>query len=257
MFTEAFAQTLPGLQAAVAQTQNIALNPITLFLNGFLGFLSPCIIPLLPVYAAFVVGDSSSNGHITKNTLLKLAGLMLGFVLVFSTLGALGGLAGGALSTSMIGSISVKNLLDILGNILIIVFGLMMLGLIPGLSFMTYSGDSSKFAKGGFFQNIVFGAILVLSWTPCLTPTLGLALAAATQSANALDGIYSLMFYALGLSLPLLILMLLYQKLSGVLQFLKKNSQKIRKIAGIIMIVLGVLNLLGINPFVQLATSTV
>ncbi len=255
MITEAIAQTLPGLQDAIVSTQTLSLSPITLFINGLLGFLSPCILPMLPVYAAFIVGDSGVDGRISKNTVFRLLGLLFGFVLVFSILGALGGLAGGAISNTALGSTSIKSIFSVLGNLLIILFGLMMLGIVPGLNFTGYNGDSAEFAKGGFFKNIIFGAVLVLSWTPCLTPTLGLALTAATQSASIFGGIYILMFYAIGLSLPLVLIMLLYQKLSGLLQFLKKHHILIRKIAGVVMIVLGILNLFGWNPFVQLANT--
>lgn len=257
MFLEASAQTLSGLQTALQQQANISISPISLFINGMLGFLSPCIIPMLPIYAAFIMGDSTQSSRITKQSLAKLSGLLLGFVFVFSILGALGGLAGGALAATQIAGVNVKQILDILGNLLIILFGFMMLGLVPGLNFVGYTGDSAKFARGGFFQNIIFGAVLVLTWTPCLTPTLGLALAVATSSANVLQGIYILLFYALGLALPLVVLMLLYQKLSGLVKFLKKNNHKIRKFAGVLMILIGILNLLGLNPFVWLATASV
>ncbi|MDY5730543.1 MAG: cytochrome c biogenesis CcdA family protein [Eubacteriales bacterium] len=244
MILEAMAQTLPGLQQAAAQVQAplLSANPIPLLLNGLLAFLSPCILPMLPVYAAYMIGDTS-DGKISRQSIAKLCGLAFGFILVFTTLGALGGLAGGALSSQNIGGFSVRQILDIVGNLLIIVFGLLMAGFIKGVAFTLYKGDASQYAKGGFWKSVAFGAILVLTWAPCLTPTLGLALTAATQSATAGFGVYALAMYALGLSIPFIVLLLLYQKLQTALGFIKSNAHLIRKIAGIAMIVLGLYRL--------------
>ena len=223
---------------AVTQAASLSVSPFAMLLNGLLAFLSPCILPMLPVYAAYIIGSAaSSNSKITKQTIIKLLGLVLGFVIVFVALGALAGLAGSVNSKVN------RELLDIAGNILLIVFGLMMLEVIPGLSFGGISGDTSRLAKGGFIQNVLFGAVLVLSWTPCLTPLLGNALvaAASSETATALNGMYMLFFFAIGLSLPMVIIMLLYQKLSSFVGFLKKHHVLIRKISGVIMILLGIL----------------
>lgn len=230
----------PSLNVAAA-AQNTALftSPWAMILNGLLAFVSPCIIPMLPIYAAYLLGNTSTDNQkkgINMQSLIKLLGLMLGFIAVFVILGALAGLAG-----SLNSKID-RNLIDIISNVLLILFGFMMLGIIPGLQF-NVSGDANKMVAGGFFQNMLFGAVLVMSWTPCITPLLGNALlaAASAESATAFKGMYMLGFFALGLSIPMVIIMLLYQRLSGLLNFLKKHNIIIRKVAGIIMILLGVL----------------
>ncbi|NMD38053.1 MAG: cytochrome c biogenesis protein CcdA [Christensenellaceae bacterium] len=220
----------------LAPSTTFSASPFAMMLNGLLAFLSPCILPMLPVYAAYIIGNTTGSSKITKQTIIKLLGLVLGFIIVFVTLGALAGLAGSVNSKVN------RNLLDVLGNIILIIFGFMMLDLIPGLNVGGVK-DSSKFIGAGFLQNVLFGAVLVLSWTPCLTPLLGNALvaAASAESATALNGMYMLGFFALGLSLPMVLIMLLYQKLSGLVGFLKKHHLLIRRISGVIMIVVGIL----------------
>lgn len=222
-------------------------SPFAMILNGMLAFLSPCIIPMIPIYASYLIGSTDSNSSINKSTIIRLLGLILGFVLVFSVLGAIGGLAGSATQDIQ----NIRGALNIISSILLIIFGFMMLGLIPGLNLFSFSGDSVQLARGGFFQNMLFGAVLVLSWAPCLTPTLGVALtaAASSSSANVLKGIYMLIFYSLGLSIPFVLIILLYKKLGKFLSIVQKNIITIRRVAGILMIVLGILNLFNIKIF--------
>lgn len=221
---------------------NITLqSPFIMILNGMLAFLSPCILPMLPVYASYLLGTTTNSFKLDKAIIMRLLGLVLGFIIVFSALGAIGGLAGAVSSESKL----LRTILDIISSILLILFGLMMFGIIPGLSLFSYSGDSSKLIKGGFIQNMIFGAVLVLSWAPCLTPTLGLALtaAASSNSANVIKGIYMLLFYAIGLSVPFVAIILLYTKLGGLLGFLKKHLNIIRKVAGAIMVIMGLISM--------------
>lgn len=221
---------------------NSSVSPIAMILNGLLAFLSPCILPMLPIYAAYIIGNNTgSESKINKAMIMRLLGLVAGFISVFVIMGAIAGFAG---SKSGIN----RELLNIISNALLIVFGLMMLEIIPGLQLGSIGADASKYTGRGFFQNMLFGAILVLSWTPCLTPLLGNALimAASSTQATALNGIYLLALFALGLSVPMVIIMLLYQKLSGMVNFLKKYHHRIRQIAGLIMLIIGVVGLITI-----------
>lgn len=229
----------------VVPEQTISLqSPLLMILNGILAFFSPCIIPMIPIYASYLIGSTDADGTVNKATIIRLLGLVLGFIIVFSILGAIGGLAGSITKEGQ----NIRTILNIISSILLIVFGFMMLGFIPGLNLFSVSGDSAKLAKGGFVQNMLFGAVLVLSWAPCLTPTLGVALtaAASSSSANVLKGIYMLIFYSLGLSIPFVLIILLYKKLGTLLNVIKKNILLIRRIGGLLMIVIGIYNLLNI-----------
>lgn len=229
----------------VVPEQTISLqSPLLMILNGILAFFSPCIIPMIPIYASYLIGSTDADGTVNKATIIRLLGLVLGFIIVFSILGAIGGLAGSITKEGQ----NIRTILNIISSILLIVFGFMMLGFIPGLNLFSVSGDSAKLAKGGFVQNMLFGAVLVLSWAPCLTPTLGVALtaAASSNSANVLKGIYMLIFYSLGLSVPFVLIILLYKKLGALLNVIKKNILLIRRIGGLLMIVIGIYNLLNI-----------
>lgn len=229
----------------VVPEQTISLqSPLLMILNGILAFFSPCIIPMIPIYASYLIGSTDTDGSINKATIVRLLGLMLGFIVIFSILGAIGGLAGSIKKEGQ----NIRTILNIISSILLIVFGFMMLGFIPGLNLFSISGESAKLAKGGFVQNMIFGAVLVLSWAPCLTPTLGVALTAvaSSSSANVLKGIYMLIFYSLGLSMPFVLIIILYKKLGTLLNVIKKNILLIRNIGGLLMIVIGIYNLLNI-----------
>lgn len=219
-------------------------SPLLMILNGILAFFSPCIIPMIPIYASYLIGSTDADGAVNKATIIRLLGLVLGFIIVFSILGAIGGLAGSITKEEQ----NIRTILNIISSILLIVFGFMMLGFIPGLNLFSVSGDSAKLAKGGFIQNMLFGAVLVLSWAPCLTPTLGVALTAvaSSSSTNVLKGIYMLIFYSLGLSIPFVLIILLYKKLGALLNVIKKNILLIRCIGGLLMIVIGIYNLINI-----------
>lgn len=229
----------------VVPEQTISLqSPLLMILNGILAFFSPCIIPMIPIYASYLIGSTDTDGSINKATIVRLLGLMLGFIVIFSILGAIGGLAGSITKEGQ----NIRTILNLISSILLIVFGFMMLGFIPGLNLFSISGESTKLAKGGFVQNMIFGAVLVLSWSPCLTPTLGVALTAvaSSSSANVLKGIYMLIFYSLGLSIPFVLIIILYKKLGTLLNIIKKNILLIRNIGGLLMIVIGIYNLLNI-----------
>ena len=202
--------------------------------GGFLAFVSPCVLPMLPVYAMYLMGgEKESRGWMT--VLRRCLGLLSGFVLLFTLMGAGAGALGSLLKNMNRGT------LDLITGVLMILFGLWMTEILR--LHMSMPGFLGRFqpTMNGFWGSFAFGLLIAVSWTPCLTPVLAnaLMLAASANNATMWTGIVSLAVFALGLCLPMLAVMLLYQWLKGVLGWLRNHQQIIRRIAGAAMILYG------------------
>jgi cytochrome c-type biogenesis protein len=213
---------------------------LSALLNGFLAFLSPCILPMLPVYGVYLLGEGPLNGRgpgALKQILLRMLGFMLGFVPFFMVLGAGAGTLGNLLQPY-------RNAFPYIGGVLMITFGLMMLDVIPGLHLFSVQADAGKLSSGGFVKMMLLGILLAVSWLSCTSPFLfNVLLMAATQGSTAMRGMWLLLVYSLGLTIPFLLFMALYAKLGGMLSFLRTHQVFIRKAAGAMMIFFGVLRL--------------
>ena len=214
-----------------------AVEPMSLWAmlgGGMLAFVSPCVLPMLPVYAMYLAGgEKESRGRLA--ILRRCLGLMTGFVLLFTLMGAGAGALGSLLKNADRGT------LDAVTGGLMIVFGLWMLDVFHLQVGMPAWMGRFQPTMSGFWGSFLFGLLIAVSWTPCLTPVLAnaLMLAASAQSATMWTGIVSLAVFALGLCLPMLAVMLLYQWLKGALGWLRNHQQLIRRIAGAAMMVYG------------------
>lgn len=209
-----------------------------MFGGGLLAFLSPCVLPMLPVYALYLVGEGSDSADrrlAWLGVLKRSLGLMSGFVVLFTLMGAGAGLLGGALKNLN------RGVLDLITGALMIIFGLWTADLLhwKGLRAPAWAGRVSL-KPDGFFGSALFGVVIALSWTPCLTPVLANALILAASSATVGQGMAALAMFALGLSVPMLILMALYQGMKDILAWLRNHQPLLRRIGGILMIVYGV-----------------
>lgn len=187
------------------------------FIAGLLTFLAPCTLPLVPGYLGFISGVSASeiqNMALGKNIRKKIFvnGLfyVLGFSFIFILLGVLFGLGGGQL-------IQYRVILGRIGGILIVIFGLYMLGMqFSGLEKFLYTlwwfGKEIKLPffsflrPGNTFSSFLFGAIFAFGWTPCIGPILGTVLLLASQSATIMSGTILLTVFSIGLAIPFLLL---------------------------------------------------
>ena len=209
-------------------------------LNGFLAFLSPCILPMLPVYGVYLLGEgplSERGPGAKKLVLLRMLGFVLGFVPFFMVLGAGAGTLGNLLQPY-------RNAFPYIGGVLMILFGLMMLDAVPGLHLFSVQADAGKLSSGGFVKMMLLGFLLAVSWLSCTSPFLfNVLLMAATEGSTAARGMWLLLVYSLGLTIPFLLFMALYARLGGMLSFLRTHQTFIRKLAGAVMILLGILRL--------------
>ncbi|MCE5344644.1 MAG: cytochrome c biogenesis CcdA family protein [Eubacteriales bacterium] len=208
-----------------------------MFAGGLVAFLSPCVLPMLPVYTLYLVGEGSETADrraAWQGVLKRSLGLLLGFVTLFTLLGAGAGLLGEAFRNID------RGVLNIVTGALMIVFGLWTADFFhwKGVKAPAWVGRV-KVKPDGFFSAALFGIVIALSWTPCLTPILANALILAASSATVGQGMLSLAVFALGLSLPMLLIMALYQGMKDVVVWLRDHQSLLRRIGGVLMIAYG------------------
>ncbi len=208
-----------------------------MFAGGLVAFLSPCVLPMLPVYTLYLVGEGSES--VDKRVawlgvLRRSLGLLLGFVTLFTLIGAAAGLLGEAFRNIDRGT------LNIITGVLMMVFGLWTADILHwrGVRAPAWT-DKVVIKPDGFFSAALFGIVIALSWTPCLTPILANALILAASSDTVAQGMVSLAVFALGLSLPMLLLMVLYQGVKDVFRWLRDHQPLLRRIGGLLMIAYG------------------
>jgi cytochrome c-type biogenesis protein len=214
------------------------VNVALAFAAGVLGFLSPCIVPLIPGYLSFISGLSLGEmsleerraklGQILAATLL----FVLGFSTIFTGLGA---------SASAIGSVVLGNrmLLTRLGGLVVIFMGLAVLGIIkvPGL----YRERRFHLEKRpfGLLGAVPIGMAFGFAWTPCVGPVLTAVLALAATSQTALSGAVLLFAYSLGLGLPFVIAALLMSAAFDTMGWLRRQARSISAVSGVFLLVMG------------------
>ena len=205
------------------------------FLEGFITFISPCLLPMLPVYVSYFAGGGEQS---TLKTLKNSLGFVLGFTIVFVLMGALAGTLGGLLSRY-------QTVVNIITGLVVLVFGLEFLGVFK-IGIFKGMGKSVKKEKMGFFSALLFGMVFSIGWTPCVGAFSGSALMLASQQGHVLSGVLMLFIYSLGLGVPFVASALLIEKLKGAFNFIKRNYKVINIICGSILVIVGVLMMTGL-----------
>ncbi len=208
------------------------------FLEGVITFISPCLLPMLPVYLSyFAAGEQGQTGSRTavKNAL----GFVLGFTITFLALGTLAGSLGMLLNRWQFA-------VNLVCGTVVVVFGLNFLGV---LRLHLFSGSvkwNMKEKQLGFFSSVLFGLVFSVGWTPCVGAFLGSALMLASQQGSAVQGTLLLLAYSMGLGLPFFLCALLIQKLKGALNWVKAHYTAINTVCGAFLVVVGVLMMTGL-----------
>ncbi len=211
---------------------------VVAFTAGLLSFLSPCVLPLVPVYLASLVGpellDKKGSG-LRLPTFLHSLSFVLGFSLVFTTLGAIAGLTAFAINPSLA-------LLNKISGSFLIAFGVFLLAAlkIPWLNYEKRLSPSLGNTTG-YLRSLIIGASFSLAWTACVGPILGGILAIALNTGTAWHGAYLLAIYSLGLGLPFLVIGLAFDSLSPVLRRIQRYTKIIHVIGGLLLIIIGIL----------------
>ncbi len=204
------------------------------FLEGIITFISPCLLPMIPIYLTYFAGGGERT---TKKTVTGALGFVSGFTLVFITMGALAG---------SIGSLFTKhqNIVNIVCGLIVIFFGLNFMGVFK-INLFKGMKQSVNTDNMNFFSAVLFGIVFSLGWTPCVGAFLGSALMMASREGQALQGIIMLLCYSLGLGIPFILSAVLIDSLKGAFAFIKKNYKIINFVSGCLLIIVGILMATG------------
>jgi cytochrome c-type biogenesis protein len=214
----------------------------TAFAAGIVSFLSPCVLPLVPGYVSYVTGSSLEDlrdGGADRARALPLAiWFVLGFSTVFVALGASATLLGQLL-------LSWRYELGLVAGVVVILFGLHMLGLSP-LQLMQREARLHLDVPGGRAVGAyLLGLAFAFGWTPCIGPVLGAILTLGASTANVGRGTALLAAYSLGLGVPFLLAALFTGRLLGHMRKLARAGRDLQRAAGVLLVVMGLLMLSG------------
>ena len=207
---------------------------IIAFLEGIITFISPCLLPMLPIYTSYFAGGGERS---TKKTFTSALGFVAGFTVVFMAMGALAGTVGSFLKTH-------QTAVNILSGLIVILFGLNFLGVLK-LNLFRASGRQVDTANMNFFSAFVFGIVFSVGWTPCVGAFLGSALVMASQQGHVVEGLLMLLAYSLGLGIPFLLSAVLIDYLKSAFNWIKRNYKLINTVSGALLILIGVLMATG------------
>jgi len=208
------------------------------FLEGILTFISPCILPLLPVYFFYLAGETGGSGstqaYNKRRLVINSIGFVIGFTLIFLLLGA---------AATTLGQF-LKSHIDIfrkISGIVMVIFGLNFTGVFNIKFLNAERRFEYKFKELGFINSIIFGGVFGFAWSPCMTAFLGSVLLMAGNSETLLHGISLLFVYSIGLGVPFILSSIIVDKIKDSFKFIQKHSKLIKIISGIILILAGLL----------------
>jgi len=204
------------------------------FLEGVITFISPCLLPMLPIYISYFAGGGERT---TGKTLKGALGFVTGFTVVFVILGALAGTVGIFLR-------EYQTAVNVVSGLIVILFGLNFLGVFK-LNLFNGSNRSVNTDNMGFGAAFLFGIIFSVGWTPCVGAFLGSALMLASQQAHITEGMLMLLAYSMGLGIPFIISAVLIDYLKSAFNWIKKNYRIINIISGTMLVVIGILMATG------------
>ena len=205
------------------------MDYILTFLEGIASFISPCLLPMVPIYISYFIGEDKDN----KKAVLNSVGFVLGFTTIFLILSIFASSIGALLSSNI-------KYIKIFFGIIIILFGLNYMELLK-INFLNKTKSRKIDTKNfNFIKAMLFGMLFSISWTPCIGTFLSSALLLIAKGQNMIKGIVLMILYSIGLGIPFIISAFLLEKLKKVFDFIKKHYDLIKKISGVILIIAGI-----------------
>ena len=200
------------------------------FLEGLASFISPCLLPMLPIYISYFMGEEENN---KKKAIINSIGFVLGFTIVFLLLSIFASTMGYFIS-------AYTKYIKIAFGIIIIILGLNYMEVFK-LKFLNKTKTvKANTKKLNFFKTMLFGILFSISWTPCIGTFLSSALLLIAKEQEIVKGIILMLLYSIGLGIPFIISVVLIEKLKDVFDFIKRNYKKVKIISGIILIGMGI-----------------
>lgn len=210
------------------------------FLEGIITFISPCLLPLLPVYLSYFAGGTEGGGK--GKSLRNALGFVAGFTLVFVLLGAFAGSIGLLLRRHTVA-------VNLMTGLIVVLFGLNYLGVLK-IGFLNAAHRKEARVKDlGFLSSMLFGMVFSIGWTPCVGAFLGSALMLASQQGSAYRGILMLLCYSLGLGIPFMASALLIDRLKSTFNWIKAHYRVINLVCGCLLVLVGILMMTGLMGY--------
>ena len=207
---------------------------LLLFLEGVITFISPCLLPMLPIYLSFFAAGDTDRRRTLRNAL----GFVLGFTIVFVIMGAFMGIMGKLVR-------EYQTVLNIVTGAVVILFGLNFMGVLK-IGFLNRASQQDANVKDlNFLSSMLFGIVFSIGWTPCVGAFLGSALLLASQGGSLLQGIVMLLAFSLGLGIPFVVSALLVDRLKGAFDFIKRHYRVINLVSGLVLVIVGILMATG------------
>lgn len=207
----------------------ISIEFLFTFLEGIASFISPCLLPMIPIYISYFAGRDNKD---MKRAIRNAIGFVVGFTIVFILLAVFASYVGFFISSNI-------KYIEILFGIIIIIFGLNYMELIK-IGFLNKIKRVNADTKDlNFIKSVLFGMLFSISWTPCIGTFLSSALLLVASSNDMIKGILLMLVYSIGLGIPFIISVVLIEKLKTVFNFIKKHYDIVKKISGLILIIMG------------------
>lgn len=206
------------------------------FLEGIITFLSPCLLPLLPVYLSYFAGQEQSRSN--YRTWIGAMGFVSGFTVVFVAMGAFAGTLGQLFSRY-------ATILNLITGAIVVMFGLNYLGVFKIDVLNKVVRHTVIIKAQGFFSAFIFGVVFSVGWTPCVGAFLGSALLLASQQGSVMGGTLMLFCYSLGLGVPFMLSALLLSQLQSGFSWIKTHYRVINLVSGLLLTIVGLLMMSG------------
>ena len=198
------------------------------FVEGIASFISPCILPVIPIYISYFATESQSM----KKSIINSLGFTFGFSIIFILLGVFASTFGKLVH-------QYADYINIVFGIFLIILSLNYIGILF-IKFLNKTKETkTKKEKLTFITSLLFGIIFSLSWTPCVGAFLSSALILASTMGNVFKGALLLLIYSLGLAIPFIVTTLFLEKMKSTFDFIKKHYNIINKISGSILLISG------------------
>jgi cytochrome c-type biogenesis protein len=217
--------------------------PIAAFLAGLISFLSPCVLPLVPGYVSLISGAGveelkSAQAQLMRRVMVNSVGFILGFSVVFITLGAI---------STGIGQLAAqyKHTLSVVAGVVVIIFGLHLTGIFQIKWLLQDTRLHNVKGSSTLIGAFVIGFAFAFGWTPCLGPILSAILVIASQEDKVATGILLLAIYSLGLAVPFLLTSLLMERFLKFYSRFRSHMHALEIASGVFMMALGVLLVIG------------
>lgn len=208
------------------------------FLEGIITFVSPCVLPMIPVYVLYFAGERSEEKS-ARHALVNALGFVAGFTVLYMLLGVFAGSIGGFL-------VRHQTVVNIVCGAIVVIFGLHYTGILRiGVLNRTLRPDADV-KPNNFFSSALFGAVFAVGWSPCTGAFLGSALMLAASQTGWLSGMLLLLAYSIGLGVPFVLCAVLIDRFKSAFDWIKSHYRVINIICGVFLIVVGVLMMTGV-----------